>query len=141
MIRALFLAMTLAACSTAPKEELPPPQLPQRAGIDPLIALRAEGVVFRAQGASPDFVLHLYRDNRISISWDQGAQQQHYPASEPILPAYRGRVFETRNERSSLRVEIRDGPCRDQALGPQVFSATVVVQIDGAERRGCGRDL
>jgi hypothetical protein len=141
MIRAILLATALAACSTAPRDELPTPQLPQRAGIDPLIAARAEGVVFRAQGANPDFVLHLYRDDRIFVSWDQGARQEHFPASEPILPAYRGRVFETRNEHSTLRVDIRDGPCRDEALGPQVFSATVIVWIDGVERRGCGRDL
>ena len=141
MIRVLILALALAACSSAPRDELPPPQLPQRAGVDPLIAARAEGVVFRAQGASPDFVMHLYRDNRIFLSWDSGAHQEHFPASEPILPAYRGRVFETRNERFELRVDIRDGPCRDEAIGTQVFSATVFVHIDGLERRGCGREL
>lgn len=137
MIRTLILALALAACSTAPKDDLPPPQLPQRAGVDPLVAARAEGVVFRAQGA--DFVLHLYRDNRIFVSWD--ARQEHFPASEPIFPAYRGRVFETRNEHVAIRVDIHDGPCRDAALGPQVFSATVIVEIDGIERRGCGREL
>ena len=141
MIRALFLALALAACSTAPKEDMPRPQLPQRTGVDPTVAARAEGVVFRAQGANPDFVLHLYRDNRIFLSWDSGAHQEHFPASEPILPAYRGRVFETRNDRLALRVDIRDGPCRDEALGPQVYSATVIVAIDGVERRGCGREL
>ena len=141
MIRALFLAFALAACSTAPKDELPPPQLPQRAGVDPIVAARAEGVVFRAQGANPDFVLHLYRDSRIFLSWDSGAHREHFPASEPIYPAYRGRVFETRNERFAIRVDIHDGPCRDEALGPQVFSATVTVEIDGVERSGCGREL
>jgi hypothetical protein len=141
MIRALLVALTLAACSTAPKDELPPPQMPQRAGVDPIVAARAEGVVFRAQGANPDFTLHLYRDNRIFVSWDAGAHEEHFPASEPILPAYRGRVFETRNEHFALRVDIRDGPCRDEALGTQVFSATVIVLIDGVERRGCGREL
>lgn len=141
MIRALLLALALAACSTAPKEEMPVPQLPQRAGVDSTVALRAEGVVFRAQGASPDFVLHLYRDNRIFVSWDAGAHQENFPASEPILPAYRGRVFETRNERVAIRVDIHDGPCRDEALGTQVYSATVTIEIDGVERRGCGREL
>lgn len=141
MIRALFLGLALAACSTAPKDDLPPPQLPQRAGVDPIVAARAEGVVFQAQGASPDFVLHLYRDNRIFVAWDSGGHQEHFPATEPILPAYRGRVFETRNEHFELRVDIHDGPCRDAALGPQVFSATVTVEIDGVVRRGCGREL
>jgi hypothetical protein len=141
MVRALLLALALAACSTAPKDDLPPPQLPQRAGVDPVVAARAEGVVFRAQGANPDFVLHLYRDNRIFLSWDAGAHEESFPASDPILPAYRGRVFETHTERFALRVDIRDGPCRDAALGPQAFSATVIIEIDGVQRRGCGREL
>jgi hypothetical protein len=135
-MRALILALALAACSTP--ADLPPPQLPQRAGVDPLVAARAEGVVFRAQGASPDFILHLYRDNRISVSWDAGAHQERFPASEPVLPAWNGEVYDTRNESYELHVEIRHAPCRD---GERVFSDTVVVSINGEERRGCGSRL
>jgi len=135
-MRALILALALAACSSTP-EELPAPQLPQRAGVDPIVAARAEGVVFRAEGA--DFLLHLYRDHRIYLTWDSGAHQEHFPASEPILPAWRGEIYETRNERYELRVEVRRGPCRE---GEQVYSATVIVRINNQEdHRGCGREL
>ncbi len=138
MMRALLLALALAACSSTPTD-LPPPQLPQRTGIDPIVAARAEGVVFRAQGA--DFVLHLYRDNRIFVSWEPGAHREQFPVSERTLPAWNGEIYATRNAHYELRVEVRHGPCRDPALGDQVFSDTVVVAINGEERRGCGRAL
>lgn len=133
-MRALVLALFLAACSISKPQDLPPPQLPQRAGVDPIVAARAEGVVFRAEG--PELLLHLYRDHRIFLSWD--GRQVHFPASEPILPAWRGDIYETRAEGYELHVEIRQGPCRD---GDQVYSASVLVRINTEERRGCGREL
>lgn len=140
-VRTVLLAILLLAACSNTREELPPPQLPQRAGVDPLIAARAEGVVFRAEGASPDFVLHLYRDNRIFVTWDAGAHQERFPASEPMLPAWAGEIYETRNERYELRVEVRHRPCRDAAFGDAVLPRTVVVSINGEERSGCGRAL
>jgi len=135
MKRTLLLAFALAACSSTPAD-LPPPQLPQRAGVDPIIAARAEGVVFRAQGV--DFVLDLYRDNRIFVSWEPGAHREQFPASERTLPAWNGEIYASRNETYDLRVEIRHAPCRD---GERVFSDSVVVTINGEERRGCGSPL
>lgn len=140
-MRALLLALFLIACSSSSPPDLPPPQLPQRAGVDPLVAARAEGVVFRAEGENPDFVLHLYRDNRIFLSWDDGAHQEHFPASESLLPAWAGEIYETRNERFVLRVEVRHAPCRDPVFGEAVLPRVVVVRIGQKERRGCGRAL
>jgi hypothetical protein len=137
-VRAVLAALLLSACSGTP-DELPPPQLPQRAGVDPLVAARAEGVVFRAEGAN--FVLHLYRDNRIFVIWDAGAHQERFPASEPLLPAWAGEIYETRNERYQLRVEVRHAPCRDAAFGDAVLPRAVTVFIDNEERSGCGRAL
>lgn len=139
-VRTILFALFLVACSSTP-EELPPPQLPQRAGVDPLISARAEGVVFRAESASPDFVLHLYRDNRILVTWDAGAHQELFPASEPLLPAWAGEIYETRNERYQLRVEVRHGPCRNAAFGDAVLPRTVTIFINNEERSGCGRAL
>lgn len=50
-MRSLALAVTLAACASAPRD-LPPPSLPERAGVDTLVAARAAGVQFLAQGTS-----------------------------------------------------------------------------------------
>jgi hypothetical protein len=138
-MRAVVLALLLAACSSGPPEELAPPPLPQRAGIDPVIAARAEGVVFRALGDGPDFVLHIFRGDRIFLAWDYGANQQSFPKPEPILPAWNGEIYETQNEAHTLRVEIRRLACVD--VNGQTLPARVTVVIDGEERTGCGRDL
>ena len=141
-MRALLLAFALAACSSSPPAELPAPSLPQRAGVDPIVAARAEGVVSRALGAEPDFLLHIYRnDTMIFLSWDDGAHQETFNNVRVVLPAYRGSIYEARSEQHTLRVDVRDGPCRDARLGPEVFSANVTITIDGEMRRGCGREI
>jgi hypothetical protein len=90
-------------------------------------------------GHSPDFVLHIYRDERITLAWDHGAHQETFPKPEPVLPRWHGEIYETRNERHALRVEIRRSrPCID---GAERLEATVTVVIDGEERTGCGRSL
>jgi uncharacterized membrane protein len=86
-------------------------------------------------------VFHLYRDNRIFVAWDDGARQQHFPTTEPILPAWNGEVYETQSETHRLRVEIRRTTCRDETTPAETFPARVRVIIDGEEREGCGRGL
>lgn len=139
-MRALLLACALAACSSSPRAELPAPDLPQRAGVDPIVAARAEGVAFRARGADPEFLLHVYRnDTMIVLSWD--THQVTFNDVHVVLPAYRGTIYEAHTPEHELRVEIRQAPCRDERIGPETFPASVTLRIDGETRRGCGRAL
>jgi hypothetical protein len=141
-LRAALVSFILAAACSTPPTELPPPELPQRAGVDPIIAARAEGVTFRALGANPDFLLHIFRNNeRIFLAWDNGAHQEMFTDVQVTLPAYRGTIYEAANEGRRLRVEVREAPCRDAGVSGERFSAIVIVSIDGEERRGCGRVL
>jgi hypothetical protein len=142
-MRALLLALPLlAACSSSRPQDLPPPQLPQRAGVDPIVAARAEGVAFRAVGHGPDFVLHIYREDRITLAWDHGAHQETFPKPDPILPRWHGEIYETQNERHRLRVEIaRARVCTDAEANGEIWPTTVRVIIDDETREGCGRDL
>lgn len=139
MIRAAFVALALLAGCSGAREELPPPQLPQRAGVDPIVAARAAGVAFRAVGETPDFVLHIYREDRITLAWDNGAHQETFPKPEPILPRWNGEIYETRNERHALTIEVRHTRC--ETGSGEVFLDSVRILIDGEERRGCGRAL
>lgn len=141
-LRAALASIVFAAACSSPPDELPAPELPQRAGVDPIIAARAEGVVFRALGSNPDFLLHIFRNNeRMFLAWDNGAHQETFTDVQVTLPAYRGTIYEATNERHRLRVEVRDAPCRDPNSNSETFSAVVIVHIDGEERRGCGRVL
>lgn len=132
-MRAALLALSLVACVTAAPE---PPPANTPAGVDPVIAARAEGVDFRALGDRPDFLLHIYRDDRIFLAWDYGQNQEFFPKGEPIYPRWNGEIYETRNERHRLRVEIRHRPCRD--VNGATHPAEVTIEIDGDERHGCG---
>ena len=133
-MRALVLAFLLSACAGAAREELPPPTLPQRAGVDPIIAARAEGVIFR--GVGEDFVLNIYRQERITLAW--GDQDFIFPRVEPTLPAWNGEVYETSDGRYALRIEIRRTPC---AIDGETLPARVQLTLDGETLLGCGRDF
>lgn len=140
MMRAAILSLVLlSACSSGVREELPPPQMPQRAGVDPIVAARAAGVAFRAVGEAPDFVLQIYRENTITLAWDNGANQETFPKPEPIFPRWNGEIYATRNERHTLTIEVRHTPC--DAGNGEMALASVRILIDGEERRGCGRAL
>jgi len=134
MLRALILTLALTACASGPREELPPPQLPQRAGVDPIVAARAEGVAFRAVGEG--FALSIYRAERIVLSW--GDHEFEFPKPEPLLPRWNGEIYETSNGRYAMTVEIRRLACE---AGGETWPARVAIVIDGERLEGCGRDL
>jgi hypothetical protein len=135
-MRALVIALALASCTMTPPPNLPPPELPQRAGIDPLVAARAAGVVY--QGRGEGFTLALHRDRHIAFTWGEAEHAFFNPTL--VQPAYRGEIYEAIDGARTLRVEIRNGPCLDAESG-ETWSATVSVQLDGEIRRGCGRGL
>ena len=131
LIKATLLVVALAACSSAP-QDLPAPSLPQRAGTDAVVALRAEGVRYLAIGEG-QFSLRIY-DNRISLA-RAGEAELMFPQAEPIYPRWNGEIYETEANGRRLRVEIR----RRGACAGKDGRDTVAVTLDGAELIGCGR--
>lgn len=129
MRHALITAVLLAACATP--QDLPPPQLPQRAGVDAAVAARADGVRFEAHGEN--FRLRLY-DDRIALSVANGAELI-FPRPEPQYPRWSGVVYSTENAEHRLGVSIRrDRPCpTDRGARP------VEILLDGSAFTGCGR--
>lgn len=136
-MRALLLAIAVAACSSSPPPELPPPQLPQRAGVDPLVEARAQGVVFRGIGAG--FTFDLIRENRAALTWD--GQRFAFENVATRIPAYRGTVYDAQGDVGALLVEVRDTPCRDALAPGEVFPHRVTVTFRGQTRQGCGRSI
>jgi len=135
-MRAAFAALVLlGACASPQPQELPAPPLPQRAGVDPVVAARAEGVSFLAHGEAPAFELRFYED-RITLKLASG-QLQSFARPEPRYPRWNGSIHETSNSTHRLIVSIRDDrPC------PETPGQNVVeVMFDAQELRGCGREI
>ena len=130
-MRRVILALALTACASPP-QELPSPILPQRAGIDSIVALRAEGVRYLAVGEE-QFILRIY-DDRISFA-RAGEDALEFPQTEPLYPRWNGEIYETEANGHRLRVEIRR---RGECAGKDGRD-TVAVTLDGAAMTGCGR--
>jgi hypothetical protein len=135
MRAALLATLLLAACS-AGREELPAPQLPERTGVDPLVAARAEGVEFRAVGDG--LVADIFRTERIRLTRTATSEELVFPRPQPQNPPARGTIYETASDGHTLLIEIRDSrPCEtgDSALYP----TSVVIVLDHEEIHACGR--
>jgi hypothetical protein len=135
-MRALVLALALAACSSSPPAQLPAPQLPQRAGVDPIVAARAEGVRFLARGGEPvPFSLSIYDDRVLLLIEDERPLQ--FPAAEQTFPRWNGVIYTARMGGDEIVVNVRRYlPCPDQP-----GYSVVDVSVNGGELHGCGREI
>ncbi len=129
----LTLTLLVTACSGGVQADMPLPALPQRAGVDSIVAARAEGVRLLADGEH--FHLRFY-DATITLQLD-GGDIQRFPRPEPRYPRWNGELYETANAQHRLRVAVRrDRPCPSES-----GLHRVEVRIDEQEFAGCGRIL
>ncbi|HYD86532.1 MAG TPA: hypothetical protein VEA80_03590 [Vitreimonas sp.] len=132
----LIAAFACAACSSAPPRELPPPELPQRAGVDPLVAARAEGVEFR--GVGEGFVLEIMREDVIRLTQTASGETLTFAKPEPQLPRWNGSIYATTAGTHELYVAIRnDRPC--ERADRAVYPIRVEIRLDDRVFTGCGR--
>jgi hypothetical protein len=138
MRAALLAALLLTGCAGNVREELPAPELPQRAGVDPAVAARAEGVEFRAVGEG--FVLDIFREERIRLTLTATGEQLVFPKPEPQYPRWYGSIYSTAHEGHTLRIEVRnDHPCR--RVDRETYAIEVALRLDDREMEGCGREF
>lgn len=131
---ALIAFLALGACSHAPPDEPPPPQLPQRAGVDETVAARAEGVRFRGEGDG--FVLDIL-DQEMRLKFTQTGETHVFPTPEPRYPRWNGSSYDTHNGEHGLYVEIRDDrPCEP---GVPAIRVRFGAQGEGQQLTGCAR--
>lgn len=137
-MRALPLAagLMLAACANGAREELPAPQLPQRAGVDATVAARAEGIEFRAVGEG--FVLDIFREERIRFARTPSGEELNFPKPAPRYPRWNGVIYETESETHTLTIRIRDDR-RCESADRALYPTRVELMLDGMALSGCGR--
>jgi putative lipoprotein len=154
MMRALVLAVALAACSqaappTEPTAEAPAPAADAAAANDPASnlarmpapdAARAAGVDFRAVGQEPGWLLDIYTRGIIKFVWDYGESYAEFAVTDPTSPQESATRYEAHSDGRALVVTVRRAPCQD-AMSGEAYPATVEVVIDGRTLNGCGRSV
>lgn len=151
-MRALFVALALAACAQEPAQtaESPaPPAETAAAALTPQQALaampnwedaRAQGVDFRAVGQEPGWLLDIYTRGLVKFAWDYGDNYAEFAVAEPTYPQEGATRYEAHSDGRALSVTIRRAPCND-AMSGQPYPASVDVVIDGRTLHGCGRSV
>jgi uncharacterized membrane protein len=96
---------------------------------------RRRGVMFRALGNEPSWLLEVYRD-RIVLTTELGERVTEFPFREPMVSvgATTYRVFIGTQE---LVAVVDDTPCNDTMSG-DAFDKTVAVTFEGRTMYGCG---
>lgn len=150
-MRALILALTLAACSQqAPTAEAPtaaPAAAAEQLTTEEALArmpswteARAAGVDFRGIGQEPGWIIDIYRLERIRLTWDYGESTADFPLPAPTYPQEGETRYESALDGRTLTVTIRRFPCNDGMSG-EAYPSTVEVVIDGRTLNGCGRSV
>lgn len=150
-MRALVLVFALAACSQqAPTTETPPeaatveqPSLTVEEALARMPnwdAARAAGVDFRGVGQEPGWIVDVYTQDRIRLTWDYGESTADFPLPAPTYPQEGSTRYESATDGRTLAVTIRRFPCQD-AMSGEAYPSTVEVVIDGRTLNGCGRSV
>lgn len=149
-MRAVVLAFALAACAQPePPPAADPPAPAQEQGVTAQDALarmpswegaRAAGVDFRAVGQEPGWILDVYTQNTIRLTWDYGESTADFPLTTPSYPQEGATRYETAMNGRVLAVTIRRFPCQDVMSG-EPYPSTVEVVIDGRTLNGCGKSV
>jgi hypothetical protein len=133
----IFAALLLTACGgNAAREELPPPPLPERTGVDETVAARAEQIEFRA--VADGIVVDIFRTDRIRLTRTATREELIFPKPEPQYPRWNGSIYRTSANGRSLRVEIHNNSDCDTPGGFADLDRVVIV-LDGQETEACGR--
>ncbi|MDZ4690590.1 hypothetical protein [Terricaulis sp.] len=150
-MRALVLVFALAACSQpAPTIETPPeaatveqPSLTVEEALARMPnwdAARAAGVDFRGVGQEPGWIVDIYTQDRIRLTWDYGESTADFPLPTPAYPQEGATRYESTVDGRTLTVTIRRFPCQD-AMSGEAYPSNVEVMIDGRTLNGCGRSV
>jgi uncharacterized membrane protein len=103
-------------------------------------AARDRGVIFRAVGQEPGWVLEI-EDSRITLVTNYGADEIITPVPNPVVEGTsRTTRWHAVTEANDLHIESREEPCADTMSGER-FAMTVTVTLNGTTFDGCGRML
>jgi putative lipoprotein len=131
---------TKGSTATLERQGMAPVQCEERRAASLREDARARGVVYRATGNEPGWVLEVGPAARLSWTTNFGSETHAYDASqETAEPDGPGRVFAAGDGEQAIRVTVRQERCVDDGEVEHDHSATV--EFGGSTLRGCGTRL
>jgi len=97
------------------------------------------GVIFRALGQEPGWLVEIHGDGVLVILLDYGTERIETSVDQPHRTERRVE-YRVRTADRDVRILIEDRPCRDDMSG-EPFPATVALVVDGRSHSGCGIQL
>ncbi|HRE43942.1 MAG TPA: hypothetical protein PKY87_08220 [Terricaulis sp.] len=144
-MRALIFAASAAAlCACAPaaeeKPETPaPPAQTQAENLAALPAwedLREAGVIYRALGQEPGWMLDIHTSRRALLVLDYGERALRFELPYQYIRPSEG-AYEANADGEAIAITISNGPCEDVMSG-QPFPERVEVRVGARSYSGCG---
>lgn len=146
-MRALIFALSAALTACAPPTQTPPaeteqPAQSQEANLAATIAwenLRDAGVIYRAVGQEPGWVLDIHTSRRARLLLDYGERVIEFDLPYGRIRPSEG-PYEASANGEAIAVTISNTPCEDVMSG-QPFPETVEVRVGARSLNGCGATI
>lgn len=98
----------------------------------------ARGVSLIGRGNEPGWRVEIGPGEQLQIVYDYGAVRAGFPSVVPrTVPGGTDTVYEASGGGRGYRVTVRRQACTDDMSG-EAYPLTVLLRVDGTERRGCG---
>ena len=130
---------TKGGTATLERQGAPPVQCEERRADSLREDARARGVVYRALGNEPGWVLEVGPAGRLSWTTNFGQDRFDFDQAEVATGPDGATVYTARQGDVSIRASIKAGRCVDD--GDVEFDHVVTVESGGQTLRGCGTRL
>ena len=100
---------------------------------------RARGVVYRALGNEPGWVLEVGPASKLSWTTNWGADRYEFDQTQAATGADGASVFTAQKDATSIKATIRAERCVDD--GEVAYDHVAIIEFGGQTFRGCGNRL
>ena len=141
LITTLTLILLVASCDAQERSDYESRVAEEEAlaANDVWHAAKLRGVVFRAVGQEPGWLLEITEGESILLALNYGQDRNVYPYVEPVVYQDERRT-EYIIDNTDLVIEIQGQHCTDTMSG-ESFEVTVIITNAEQQFKGCGRAL
>ncbi len=101
--------------------------------------VKEKGVVFRAVGNEPGWVLEITSDKKVLFLTNDGEDKTYFEVTEKFSD-HSSTEYKMRSENNLLYIRIENRRCQNTMVD-RVYESTVYINFDGVNMKGCGKAL